>query len=391
MKKSLLVILDGVADKKSALAKAKKPNLDMLASNSTCGIWSGPHAPHYNPRSMSSVATLEILGYSWHDEPGRGYLEALGIGLKLKKSDVCVRGNFATVRGKTIRDRRAGRDERGLDVMVKDLNRQIKSIDGIKTKLCRAVGHRLVLVLSGKGLSIQVSDGDMGSSPQKIKPLNPGARKTSDILNKYVERSRLLLLGHPSNKKRKFPANFILLRSAGAYRKVGSFNKKYRMKACSISGVNIVRGTSEYLGIDIINTPLSQLEDDLLSRARKAADALEKYDFVILHINGADTNAHNRDFSGKVKYIEKIDREVFSQVVRLRHINIAVISDHITDSSTGNHVFGPVPFLIYAADEDADGGRFDEKSCRGSFVADNPMKKMLSVNFSYKEKFNQKK
>src|SRR3989338_7634764 len=159
MKKFLLVILDGVAENcttlkrhyaRSALAKAKKPNIDLLAANSACGIWSGPHAPHYNKRSLSSVATLEILGYSWRDEPGRGYLEALGIGIKLRKGDVCIRGNFATVSDK-IRDRRAGRDEQGLDMMVKDLNRKIKSIDGVKTRLYRAVGHRGVLVLSGKG------------------------------------------------------------------------------------------------------------------------------------------------------------------------------------------------------------------------------------------------
>ena len=384
MKKFLLVIIDGGAEDcaarrsvRSAFAKAKKPNLDLLASNSACGLWTGPHAPHYNPRSLSSVATLEILGYSWRDEPGRGYLEALGIGIKLRKGDVCIRGNFATVSDK-IRDRRAGRDEKGLDRMMKDLNRSIKSIDGVKTRLYRAVGHRVVLVLSGKGLSPRVSDGDVGDSPQKIKPLNGRGKKTAGVINKYVEMSRELLMNHPANKPRKFHANYILLRSAGAARKVGSFASKYGMKACSISGVNIIRGTSRYLGIDILTAPLSQLENDLHVRAKKAVDALERYDFVILHINGADTKAHDRDFHGKVKYIEKIDSDVFSQVVKLRHINIAVISDHITDSRTGNHVFGPVPFLIYASEEDADGGKFDE-FCVNSFAADNPMKKILSI------------
>lgn len=379
MKKFLLVILDGVADKKSALAKTRKPNLDMLAANSACGLWSGPHAPHYNPRSLSSVATLEILGYGWRDEPGRGYLEALGIGLKPKKNDVCVRGNFATIAGKKIRDRRAGRDEKGLDAMVKSLNAKISSVDGVKTRLYRAVGHRVVLVLSGKGLSRHVSDGDLGNTPQRIKALDKKAKKTADILNKYVEKSSSILSNHALNKRRKFPANFILFRSAGSYRRVESFRSRYKMKACSISGVNIIRGTSKYLGIEVIDIPRTQLEHDLPMRVKKASDALERYDFVILHINGADTHAHNRDFNGKVKYIEKIDAEVFSRLARLRHINIAVISDHITDSRSGNHIFGPVPFLIYAADEDTDGGKFDERSCVGSFVADNPMKKIMSV------------
>lgn len=398
MKKFLLVILDGAADKKSAFAKARKPHMDMLAANSCCGLWSGPYAPRadgrktngrrsrhaplrhfaFNPRSMSSVATLEILGYSWRDEPGRGYLEALGA-LKTVKNSVYVRGNFAFVRKAKIVDRRAGRDEAGLDVLVRDINKKIAAINGIKVKVRRLFGHRVVVVLTGRGLDRHVSDADMGPAVKKIRPLSSKARKTADVLNEFAKRSHALLSPHPANKKRKVPANFILLRSAGSYQKAESFRKKYGLHACSVSGVNIIRGTSMYLGIDVIDAPLSQLEDDLHARAEKAVDALEKYDFVVLHINGADTYAHNKDFSGKVRYIEKIDREVFSQLLRLRSVSIAVISDHITNSRSGEHVFGPVPFLVYSPDEDGDGtARFDEKSCR-SFVTDSPMKKILGV------------
>ena len=385
--KTLLVILDGAAEDctthhsaRSAFAKAKKPYMDMLASNSTCGIWSGPRAPNYNPRSMSSVATLEILGYSYSDEPGRGYLEALGMGLNPSKNSVYMRGNFAYVRNKKIIDRRAGRDGKGLDSLVKDINKKIKSIDGVKVKLYRLVGHRVVLVLTGKSLSRYVSDGDVAKNPEKIKPLEAKAKKTSQILNKFLSESSEILSKHPVNKKRKVPANFILLRAAGSYQKVQSFKQKYGMKACSISGVNIIRGVSRYVRIDIVDMPLTELEDDLDNRAKKSIDSLEKYDFVILHINGADTYAHNRNFSGKVKYIEKIDREVFSHLIKLRHVTIAVISDHITDSKTGEHVFGHVPFLIYVPEDNGDYQKteFHEKACN-RFIIDNPMKKLLSV------------
>ena len=391
MKKFLLIILDGAAEKPetSAFAAAEKPNLDMLAANGNCGLWSGPHAPvagrqgrhsGFNPRSMSSVATLEILGYSYKDEPGRGYLEALGIGLKPSKNALYVRGNFASVKGKKIMDRRAGRDETGLDTLVGEINGKIKSINGVRVKLHRAFGHRLVLVLTGNGLSKHVSDGDYGSNAEKIRALQPDGKKTASVLNEFTAKSSDILSRHNINKKRKLQANFILLRSPGMQQKVESFSKKFGMKACSISGVNIIRGTSMYLGIDVIDVPFSQMENDLEFRAAKAVDALEKYNFVVLHINGADTYAHDRNFNGKVKYIEKIDREVFSRIIKIRHINIAVISDHITNSKTGEHVFGHVPFLVYSPDEDSgDQHQFDEKSCERSFVTDNPMKKILSV------------
>ncbi|MFA4820127.1 MAG: hypothetical protein WC613_04175 [Candidatus Aenigmatarchaeota archaeon] len=381
MKKTLLVILDGAADEgQSAFAAAKKPYLDMLASNSTCGLWSGPHAPHYNPRSMSSVATLEILGYSYHDEPGRGYLEALGMDLK-PGSSLCVRGNFASVdKNMNFIDRRAGRDEHGLDTLVRDINRKIKKVKGVKIKVHRLVGHRVVIMLTGSGLDKHVTDSDYGKKTRPIRPLDHRARKTADILNEFAKDVYEILSNHPVNKKRKVPANYIILRGVGSRQKVRNFNKKYGVKACSISGVNIIRGTSRYLGISIIDMPLSQLENDLHLRARKAIDALDRYNFVILHINGADTYAHDKNFAAKVKFLEKVDAEVFSHITKLRSINIAVISDHITNSKTGEHIFGPVPFLIYSPEEDTEEEyKFDEKNCQGSFVSDNPMKKILSV------------
>ena len=379
MKKFLLVILDGAADEgRSAFAAAKKPYLNMLAFNSACGLWSGPHAPHYNSRSMSSVATLEILGYSYHDEPGRGYLEALGLDLK-PGSSICVRGNFACVDKKmNFVDRRAGRDEHGLDTFVRDINKKIKHINGVKIKVHRLVGHRVVVVLTGQGLDKHVTDSDYGNKSQKIKPLEHGAKKTAEILNIFEKQVHSLLSGHKINKKRKVPANYMILRGAGLAQPVRSFNSKYNVKACSISGVNIIHGISRYLGISIINMPLNQLENDLHLRARKAIEALDRYNFVILHINGADTYAHDKNFAAKVKFLEKVDAEVFSQITKIRSINIAVISDHVTNSKIGEHVFGNVPFLIYRPEEDIEEEcRFDEKSCKGSFIADNPMKKIL--------------
>ncbi len=382
MKKTLLVIIDGGADKgRSAYLKAKTPNLDVLAANSDCGIWTGPHAKGFNKRSLSSLGTMEILGYSEKDEPGRGYLEALGVNLKPKKTDVCLRANFATVRGRKFIDRRAGRDEKGLDELTKMLNRKIRSIEGVKIKFHRMVGHRLVVILSGKGLSKYVTDSDIGGSVSKIKPKNPKAAKTARILNEITDRTYELLSKHKINKKREFPANIVVLRAAGSMQRVSGFRKRFGMRAAAISGVNIILGISKYVGIDILPSPMTQLEEDLPFRVRKAINALDRYDFVILHINGADTNGHNKDFPGKVRFIEKIDREVFSQIIKLSHINVAVISDHETNSKTGEHSFGPVPFLIYDCDDEEGefDNKFNERDCRKGFVADNPMKKILSV------------
>lgn len=384
--KVLFIILDGAAEphgSRSALAEADMHHLNQLASVSECGMWTGPDAANYNPKNMSSIATLEILGYSSRDEPGRGYLEALGIGLMPKKNSISLRANFCTVdKNLNIIDRRAGRDYTGLDDLANLLNQKIKKIGDVSIRLYRSVGHRNVLVLNGRGLSKNVSDSDSASKKaEKIKALDKKSQKLAEILNKYNQLSGKILSESKTNKIRKIAVNWVLLRAAGTPKNVKSFRKSFGYNACSISNVGIIKGVSKYLGIDIINThePDEDCEKDMTKKTRTAINSFDRYDFVILHINGADICAHDRNFRKKVEFLEKVDREVFSQAVSMKDIIIAVVCDHATSSKTGEHFFGPVPFMIYSPyHDDIVPGRYNEKECIG-FVTDSPMKKIIAI------------
>ncbi|MEM7819456.1 MAG: hypothetical protein QXD48_01365 [Candidatus Aenigmatarchaeota archaeon] len=381
-KKILFIILDGAADyPRSAFAVARMSNLNEIAKKSLCGVWSGPYAPNYNLKNMSSVATLELLGYSYKDEPGRGYLEALGIGIKPNKNSIYLRANFATVdKNINIVDRRAGRNYFGLDELTKELNKKIRNINDIRIKLYRSVGHRGVLVLTGNGLSKYVSDNDIGGrKPEKICAKIKKAEKTANILNEYIKKSYEILSKHPINKKRKIPANFLLLRAAGSLKYVNSFRKKYGFNACSISGVGIIKGISKYIGINIIKPKINEdYERNLRLRLNIALKCLKKYDFVLLHINGADICSHNKDFRKKVKFLESVDRNIFSELKKMENINIVVICDHATSSKTGEHIFGSVPFLLHTTKNKKNNiKKFDENNCKNGFKTKNPMKKIL--------------
>ena len=97
--KILLIVIDGLGDRpipqlgnKTPLEAAKTPNLDYLAENGICGLI----LPY--KKITSEDTHLALFGYDPKIyNPGRGVLEVLGIGMKILPSDVCLRGNFATV------------------------------------------------------------------------------------------------------------------------------------------------------------------------------------------------------------------------------------------------------------------------------------------------------
>ena len=111
----LYVCLDGLGDDpipefdgRTPLEAAETPNLDALAARGRTGtvLTVGPGiAPE------SDIGVFGILGYDPHEEhPGRGVLEALGVGMDFDDGDLAYRVNFATAHGSEIIDRRVGRD-----------------------------------------------------------------------------------------------------------------------------------------------------------------------------------------------------------------------------------------------------------------------------------------
>ena len=112
----VLLVLDGVGDirtgdqPRTALEAGQLPNLHALAARSALGRLT-PVAPGVTPGS--GPGHLALFGYDPtrpEVDIGRGVLEALGLGLTMRRGQVAARGNFATVDGqRRLLDRRAGR------------------------------------------------------------------------------------------------------------------------------------------------------------------------------------------------------------------------------------------------------------------------------------------
>lgn len=377
-KKIIFLVIDGLADekipdffKKTPLEKARKPCLDYLAKNGLTGLVIPYHEKGKLPTSEDSH--LALFGYDpQKNNPGRGVLEALGARLVVKKNDVCFRGNFATVdENLRILDRRAKRIER-TEALIEALKKiKLKKFPDIKLIIKKTFGHRFVLLLRGKNLSEKVTSNDPKRNNAfvlKIKPKDKKAKRTALFLEDFLKKAYWILKDHPLNKKRDFPANFLLLRGAGRIKKVLSFEKKYKLKACVIAGGNLYKGIGRFLGMKEINVKgaTGKTNTNLKNKFLSAKKSLKKYDFVFLHIKAPDNLAEDGDFMAKKRFIEKIDQHL-RILLNLNNVFIVVTGDHATCSLLKSHCSLPIPLLVYnnsRPDIKDNVSEFSERACQ---------------------------
>lgn len=350
--KILLLVLDGLGDRgKTPLEMARKPNMNSLLQNGQCGILD----IGFGNRVESDFGYLHLLSsYSKKDYPGRGYLEALGIGLKPGPKDICIRGDFATLdKEGNIKDRRAGREEKGLEELCNALSMEIENVE---ITVHKSRGHRAVVIFRGNGLSRFVKGNDplrVGVPVPQCLPTKPEGKKTASMVNMFLYRTGKILSKHPVNKKRKNPANMLLLRQPGMETKTKTFQERFSLKSSCIAGIPIAKGVARFLGMDVLGVPgaTGDHKTNLRGKFNKALGALEKYDFLFLHINGTDILSHDAKPKEKKGFIEKIDSELGLFLKKAPQDLVKIITcDHRTVSSPSfkayRHVKDPVPFLI---------------------------------------------
>jgi 2,3-bisphosphoglycerate-independent phosphoglycerate mutase len=376
MKKIIFIVIDGLADEKipafgykTPLEKASTPNLDFLAKEGVCGLVKPFLLPNQEKPSSESTH-IALFGYQKYFL-GRGPYEAVGIGMKLKKGDVALRGNFASVdEDLIILDRRAQRISDTKPLI--DCLKKIK-IKGARIFIEKSWGHRLVVVLRGKNISEKISDNDPKEVNVKVKRIFPlqksiSAKFTAKILNQFLEKCHYVLKIHPLNeeriKKKLLPANYILLRGAGRFEKTPSFKEKYKLKAAFIAGGALYKGIARILGMEEIRVKGATgfSNTNLEGKFLAAKKFIKKYDFIFLHIKATDNLAEDGDFLGKKNFIERIDKYI-KPIINLKDTLIVITGDHPTSSLKKSHIFDKNPLLIFGNGKDSV-CKFSEKECQ---------------------------
>ena len=326
---------------KTGLEAASTPNLDRLAENSACGL----HMPvGQGITPGSGPGHLGLFGYDpleW--EIGRGILEALGLGLEVRRTDVAVRCNYATIENNVITDRRAGRPPtEKMRKVTERLQREIPGIDGVQFIFGAGMEHRFAVImrfpeaLSAEAAMINDSDPQaVGLAPLPFAPRRPEAAKVAEIARKFVERAAKVL-------KDDHPQNFLLVRGFSTHPRMPSFSDAYGLRALAIASYPMYRGLARLIGMDA---------PDFSGNIKAEIEYMRKnwndYDFFFVHFKKTDSLGEDGDFAGKVGKIEEADGAV-PEILAMKPDVLVITGDHSTPAVMKSHSWHPVPVMLHA-------------------------------------------
>ena len=232
--KGILVIIDGLGDLenkkldgKTPLEVAATPNLDFFAARGELG-YMYPVKPGFIPESDEAI--VSIFGNDLLNST-RGQLEARGAGIEMRRGDLALRVNFATIdsygKGNII-DRRAGRTLSSSE--SKELSEALNQIKmPCKFEFKSTIQHRGVLVFRG-GFSDNILGNDATYSKGRSGEINKvglcrtlddedNTQYTANLVNEFLRKAFETLNSHPVNIRRKesglLPANYLMVRGAG--------------------------------------------------------------------------------------------------------------------------------------------------------------------------------
>ena len=390
--KHIIILGDGMADLpverlggKTLLQYAHKPMMDRLAKEGRCGrLITVPEG--FPPGS--EVANTAILGYDLNKVyEGRGPLEAASIGYEMADDDFAIRCNIITLEdGKIITHNGGNLETDDADVLIKYLNEQlakpINEREGCeRVKFITGIQYRHLLVIKGGNKHIVCAPPHDHPNeewrPLLVKPEVPEAQKTADLLNELILKSQDLLAKHPFNieraKRGERQANSIWPWSGGYRPSMQTLMQQYpEIKSGTvISAVDLIRGIGHYAGLKIVEVEgaTGLADTNYEGKAQAAIDALQKDDFVFVHVEASDEAGHDGDLELKLKTIEYLDQRlitpIYNKVMQMDEpVAIAVLPDHLTPVEQRIHVGQPVPFLFWhkgiVADEVQ---QYDEVSC----------------------------
>jgi 2,3-bisphosphoglycerate-independent phosphoglycerate mutase len=360
--KYVIIIIGGAADDvirelgdKTPLEYANIPNMDLLTLKGHTGLMRTMYA---DLPIGSVVANLGILGYNplRYYPNGRTSFEALAQEIYLQEDEIAFRCNLVSLDNGYLKDFTANNIS---DNDAKNIIENIETGDDEMT-LYTGQSYRNILIVKAP----HCNPGDIVAFEPHMnigKKIDELQLKTTsekdyavvDNLNKFMLESISMI--KKINKKVKSHTDMLFLWSPSTEPHLPSFHRKYGIDGAIISGVDFLRGIGIAARMENrkISGATGYSDTDLKAKLRSAINSLRYNDLVFVHANAPDEESHNQNVKGKVRIIEKIDRELIGPMKEYldksykNKYRFAILPDHYTLLSDGKHSDKLVPFVIY--------------------------------------------
>ncbi len=389
--KRVVLIPDGFADDpipalngKTPMEAAATPTLDSLAPRAALGR-------SFNvPDEMtpgSDVATLSVLGYDPTESyTGRAPLEAAAQHLELGPNDWAFRCNLVCVENGVMRDFSAGHISTAeATALLAEINAdvaprwaEIAPEIGGTVEFFPGVGYRNLTIFRPATDSIAAP---FDASTQTAPPHDYADRSILDVLpqgkggaalRRLMELCAERLAASETNKKRiangELPATQCWLWGQGTRPRLVPFAQKFGFgPGAMITAVDLLRGIARNLGWEVLEVPgaTGYVDTDYAAKGRAAADALDRFDVVCVHVEAPDEAGHEGDAEKKVAALEAIDRltlpPILEKLRTFENWRLLISPDHPTPVAIKTHSRGAVPWAVVGSDVAGDGfATYDE-------------------------------
>jgi len=113
----------------------------------------------------------------------------------------------------------------------------------------------------------------------------------------------------------------------------------FPIKGVAITGIALVKGMSQALGLEIKDNEsfTGDVDTNLTTKIEETLVLAQQYPFVLLHINGADEAGHRMDEPQKRVFREQVVQAIQTRLMVSEH-QVLVTSDHGTSVITGKHM-----------------------------------------------------
>jgi 2,3-bisphosphoglycerate-independent phosphoglycerate mutase len=379
--KTLFVIIDGLGDvpvpeldMRTPLEAAVVPTMHRMASRGQVGRV----ATAFEGFPIESmVCTMGLLGYAPERfyPSGRASFEALARDITLHDGDLALRCNIITIdpTDDSIVDFTAG--------LISD-NEALRVLSMVDTgdtqwELHAGQSYRNLLIVRNAGIdpsSLRCAPPHQhrGEQYQTLLPSgsDTAAKNLGRRLSSFLQSSRKQLANtaEPGSVLQRM----LWVWSPAVGTNWPSFESRTGMRGAVVGGLDFLTGIARAAGMHCTPVPgaTGYIDTDYSAKATRAREYLDEYDFVLVHVNAADEEAHQRNPLGKRQAIESVDRLILEPLVahlesRSREpFRVIVCGDHATQSSDGRHTDAPAPFLCYGPGIAPSGQtRFSERVC----------------------------